>query len=94
METIIGFVVGFIVGTREGKEGLDRLRTSWHSIRTSPEVRRLAREATTVAESVARQAAKGGLGGTVGSVTDMLIRKAAGSDGRPSDGRPQAQRVA
>jgi hypothetical protein len=83
METIIGFVVGFIVGTREGKDGLDRLRKSWHSIRTSPEAHRLVREATTVAESVARQAAKGGLGGTVNGVTDVLMRKAAGSDGKP-----------
>ena len=79
METIIGFVVGFIVGTREGRAGVDRLRTSWHSIRTSPEVHRLAREATTVAESVARQAAKGGLGETIGGVTEMLMRKAAGA---------------
>jgi hypothetical protein len=87
METIIGFVVGFIVGTREGKDGVDRLRTSWRSIRTSPEVRRLAREATTVAESVVRQAGKGGLGETIGGATELLMRKAAGSNGKPQTRR-------
>jgi hypothetical protein len=87
METIIGFVVGFIVGTREGRAGVERLRTSWHSIRSSPEVRRLAREATTVAESVARQAAKGGLGPAIGGVTDALMRKIAGTDARQQSGR-------
>ncbi len=81
METIIGFVVGFVVGTREGRAGLDRIRKSWHSIRTSPEVHRLAREATTVTESLARQAAKRGLGGTIGGLSEMLIRRAAGAEG-------------
>ncbi len=37
METIVGFVAGYLVGTREGKDGLERMRSSWHSIRTSPE---------------------------------------------------------
>ena len=81
METIIGFVVGFVVGTREGRAGLDRMRKSWHPIRTSPEVHRLAREATTVTESLARQAAKRGFGETIGGLGEMLIRKAAGAEG-------------
>ena len=50
METIVGFVAGYLVGTREGREGLDRLRSSWNSIRTSPEVRKLATEAVSMAE--------------------------------------------
>ncbi len=87
METIIGFVVGFVVGTREGRAGLDRIRKSWHSIRTSPEVHRLAREATTVTESLASQAAKRGLGATIGGVTEMLMRKAAGPDGKHETSR-------
>jgi hypothetical protein len=81
METIVGFVAGYLVGTREGRDGLDRLRASWHSIRTSPEVRRLATEAVTMAEMAVRRASSGGLGGTVGGVTDILVRRAAGSRG-------------
>ena len=81
METFIGFVVGFVVGTREGREGLERLRSSWRTIRNSPEVRRLAHQGATLAESAARQAAKGGLGETIGGLTGVLIRRAAGLEG-------------
>jgi hypothetical protein len=80
METIVGFVAGYLVGTREGKDGLDRLRSSWRSIRTSPEVRKLAAEAVSMAELAVRQVSgTGGLGGTVGDVRDMLIRRAVGA---------------
>jgi hypothetical protein len=82
METIVGFVAGYLVGSREGREGLERLRSSWRAIRTSPEVRRLATEAVTVAEmAVRRSSGPGGrsIGGAVGDVTDMLVRHAARS---------------
>jgi hypothetical protein len=82
METIVGFVAGYLVGSREGRDGLERLRSSWQSIRTSPEVRRLAAEAVTVAEMAVKRASSGGLGGlggTVGGVTDMLVRRAVPS---------------
>jgi hypothetical protein len=82
METILGFVVGYLVGTREGRDGLERMRSSWRSIRTSPEVRRLAGEAITVAEMVVRRASSGGISGlgeAAGGVTDMLVRRAVGA---------------
>jgi hypothetical protein len=82
METIVGFVAGYLVGTRDGREGLERLRSSWHAIRTSPEVRKLAGEAMTVAEmAVRRGSGRGNIGGAVSEVTDMLVRRAAGSRG-------------
>ncbi len=65
METFIGFIAGYLVGSREGKAGLERLKTSWNAIRTSPEVRKLAGDAMTVAEQVVRRAPVGGIGGTV-----------------------------
>jgi hypothetical protein len=82
METIVGFVAGYLVGTRHGREGLERLRASLQSIKSSPEVRRLAAEAVAVAETAVRQASSGGikgLGGTVGGVTDILVRRAVAS---------------
>ena len=80
METIVGFVAGYLVGTREGKDGLDRLRSSWHSIRTSPEVRKLAADAISLVEATVRQrSGRAGIGGAVGNVTDMLVRRAAGA---------------
>jgi hypothetical protein len=74
METIIGFVIGYLVGSREGKAGLERMRTSANAIMRSPEVRRLAAEAMTVAESAARQVSTSrGAGGIGGSVARTLI---------------------
>jgi hypothetical protein len=79
METIVGFVAGYLVGTREGRDGVERLRSSWHSIRTSPEVRKLALEAVSVAEMAVRQVSgRGSLGGAVGDVRDMLVRRVVG----------------
>ena len=82
MEAIIGFVAGYLVGSREGQAGLERLRTSWQAIRTSPEVRRLAGEAAVIAEATVRRAASGGLSGTLGGVTDLLANRAASRQGQ------------
>jgi hypothetical protein len=82
MEAIIGFVAGYLTGSREGRAGLDQLRTSWHAIRTSPEVRRLAGEAVVIAEVTVRRAASGGLSGTLSGVTDLLANRAASRQGQ------------
>jgi hypothetical protein len=79
METIVGFVAGYLVGTRQGREGLERLRASLQSIKNSPEVRKLAAEAVAVAETAARQASSGGIKGLGGGVTDVLVRRAVAS---------------
>lgn len=81
METIIGFVAGYLVGTREGKTGLERLKTSWHTIRNSPEVRKLATDAITVAEQAVRRAPVSGIGGTV---VRTLASRAGGTRQEPS----------
>jgi len=65
METIVGFVAGYLVGTREGKAGLDRLKASWRAITASPEVRKMASDAMVMAEQVVRQAPAGGMSGAV-----------------------------
>ena len=79
METIVGFLAGYLVGTRQGREGLERLRASVQSIKNSPEVRKLAAEAVTVAGAAVRQASSGGIKGLGGSVTDILVRRAVAS---------------
>lgn len=87
METLVGFVAGYLAGCREGKEGLTRLRESLIAIRDSPEARRMAGEAVSFSLAVLRrtagQAARGGaslsgLGSTVDTVSDMLARRAQG----------------
>ena len=65
METIIGFVAGYLVGSREGKAGLERLKTSWNAIISSPEVRKMASDAMVVAEQVVRRGPVSEIGGTV-----------------------------
>jgi hypothetical protein len=65
METIIGFLAGYLVGAREGKPGLERLKTSVNAIRSSPEVRKMASDAVVFAEQVVRRAPVGGISGTV-----------------------------
>lgn len=82
METVIGFVVGYLVGAREGKGGLERLKTSVQSIMASPEARRLLGEAMQMAEPVARRASSAGLGnigGIGGTVVRELVSRAAGA---------------
>ena len=65
METIIGFVAGYLVGAHEGKAGLERLKTSWRAITSSPEVRKMASDAIVLAEQVVKRAPAGGISGTV-----------------------------
>ena len=58
METIIGFVAGYLVGANGGRDGLQRVRSSWQAIRTSPEVRRLVTEGVVVAQAAAGRASR------------------------------------
>lgn len=81
METIIGFVAGYLVGTREGKAGLKKLRESWHAIRNSPEAHRLAADALSLAETAAKQASGRGLS-AVGQGVVRTIAARGGSQSR------------
>jgi hypothetical protein len=75
METVIGFIVGYLVGTSQGRAGLAKVRTSAEAIRTSPELRRLAGEATGIAGSVLKQATSRGVAGAASEVAGRLLGK-------------------
>jgi hypothetical protein len=81
METLIGFVFGYIAGCKDGPYGVKRLRTTAEAILSSDEVKRLTAEAMSFAEDAMRRAASGrslsGLSGTVGAVTDVLVHRAS-----------------
>jgi len=81
METLIGFVAGYIAGCRDGQDGVKRLRATAEAIMSSGEVKRLTAAGMSFAEVAMRRAAKGrsltGLSGTVGTVTDMLVHRAS-----------------
>ncbi len=81
METLIGFVAGYIAGCRDGQDGVKRLRATAEAIMSSGEVKRLTAPAMSFAEVAMRRAASGrsltGLSGTVGTVTDVLVHRAS-----------------
>jgi hypothetical protein len=78
METMIGFVVGYFVGTREGRAGFEKARASWEAIRRSAELREMVGMAVAAATPMARQLAGGGAGTLVGGMVEELTRRAAG----------------
>jgi hypothetical protein len=83
METVIGFVIGYLVGTSEGKGGLERLKSSVSSILASPEAKNLIGQAIQAAEPIVRQASSAGLsnlgGGIGGNVVRELVNRATGA---------------
>jgi hypothetical protein len=76
METVIGFVAGYLVGAGDGKDGLARVRSSLRSIWHSPEARRLAAEAVTVARGAVSQLSEKALGPDARDLPDALARNA------------------
>lgn len=75
METLIGFVVGYLVGTKQGREGLDKVRESVDVIRNSPEVRQLVLTGSSIAGAAVRQVLSGGAGAILTGVVDALAHK-------------------
>jgi len=75
METIIGFAAGYLVGAKEGKDGLDRMKTSVEAIVNSPETRKLAGQAMALAAVVMRQASARGIGASASGVADLVMRR-------------------
>ncbi|HEX4291307.1 MAG TPA: hypothetical protein VH021_20445 [Trebonia sp.] len=53
METVIGFAFGYWVGTRQGREGMQKALDATREIWASPETRRLAAEGLSALESLA-----------------------------------------
>jgi len=76
METIIGFVIGYLVGVREEPGGLDRMRTSVRSIRESPQLRELTAEAVAFAAPIVRHVVAGGGGAVLRTAIDTVTGRA------------------
>ena len=74
METLIGFAVGFVVGTQYGRDGLAKLKESWEAISTSPEVHNLLRTGAAIAGSTVREVMNGGVGEVVASIVRKVDR--------------------
>lgn len=83
MQTIVGFVIGYLVGAQEGKDGAKRLRSSFEAIKSSPEVRRLAGQAFSLAEQVTERTTARGLTTVGETVVRAITERVAG--GRQED---------
>jgi len=79
METILGFAVGYLVGSQEGKAGLDRVRKSLLAIGSSPEVRRMATEAVSMASAIARQSSAKSAKATAAGLAELAMRRISGT---------------
>jgi uncharacterized membrane protein YjjP (DUF1212 family) len=76
METLIGFAIGYWVGTQQGRDGLKKAYESFDAIRQSPEVRQAVLAGVTVAGGAVRQVLGGGAGVALTGAVEALARKA------------------
>ena len=56
MGVMIGFVVGYVLGTRAGDKGAAELKEAWRSIRTSDEARNLVAQGVEMTKGMVQQA--------------------------------------
>jgi hypothetical protein len=83
VEVVLGFAVGYYIGTRQGRKGLQEAIESAQAIMASPETRRFLSEAINTFETMAGPAmervSRGSKGGSraalIGSVVDELIER-------------------
>ncbi len=88
VEVVFGFAVGYFIGIRQGRKGLQEAIESVQAIMASPETRRMLSEAISSFETVAgptmermermgRRSGRGSRAALIGSVVDELIERRA-----------------
>jgi len=82
METAIGFAFGYWIGTRQGRQGLQKALDSARDIWTSPETRRVMAEGLSALEAAAPALnvlgkRTGGTTKIISGVVDELIERRA-----------------
>ena len=82
MEVVIGFAVGYWIGTRQGRQGLQHALESAQAIWASPETKRLLSEGLSTVETVAGPAidrmgkgSRSRRAALISSVVDELIER-------------------
>jgi hypothetical protein len=68
MGTILGVIIGYVLGTRAGEQGFEELREAWKVITSSEEVRDLVTGSLSMGRDLIVRAA-GGLGSAEGRST-------------------------
>lgn len=72
MVALLGFAVGYYLGSKAGPEGLEELRVAWKSIKESKEFQGLAATGTSVLGDLAKQGISGGLKSLASAAIDVL----------------------
>jgi hypothetical protein len=86
MEMLIGFLVGYVVGSKNGQEGLARVISSGQEVINSEEVRNLASTAAETIKGIVggalaeRENLIGQIVGMASSVVGEAARRAIGSE--------------
>jgi hypothetical protein len=82
MEVVLGFAVGYWIGVRQGRRGLQEALESAQAIWASPETRRLLGQGLSAIEAAAGPAmdrvngkSRGGRAALIGTVLDELIER-------------------
>jgi hypothetical protein len=90
MEALIGFAVGYLVGTRDGREGLERVIDAWQSISRSEEFRSLLATGLSIGSGLLSRGLGQAAGGRLGeAVVGVLLDRARAALG----GQPQLRAV-
>jgi hypothetical protein len=58
MEVLVGFAVGFVVGTRQGRNGLANIIESANAIRSSKEMQKLVESALVIGMPMMKELTK------------------------------------
>jgi hypothetical protein len=75
MLALVGFAFCYAVGAQAGKEGLERLMSSWQAIQKSEEFAAMMETAREMLTGVVRQAFETGTGVIAGEVKGVVNRR-------------------
>lgn len=76
METLIGFAIGYVVGTQQGREGLQKVRDSLGAILKSDDFRNVLSMSAAVSGDAVKTILSGGAGPVLAEVVELASRKA------------------
>ena len=75
MLTLVGFAIGYVVGAQQGREGMNKLLSSWRAIQSSEEFAASLESARALLTNVAKQAFETGTGVVAGEVKGVVNRR-------------------
>jgi hypothetical protein len=81
LETLVGFAVGYYVGTQQGREGLDKALSAWRSLSKSEEFAGLTSNLVEMGSGLMKAGLSKGGGAVLGGLAGGLADRAKGALG-------------